>query len=78
MDHMICGTSVYNPRIRFKHSPINYLSRKHKMRKIRRIQKRLPEKLEELEAELKEDEGNDDDDVCGKAEMASGVMIEAT
>ena len=45
--------------------------------KLGGIQKGLPEKLEELEAELKE-EGNDDDDVCGKVEMALGVMIEAT
>ena len=47
--------------------------------KLGGIQKGLPEKLEELEAELKEDEGNDDDDdVCGTAEMALGVMTEAT
>ena len=47
--------------------------------KLGGIQKGFPEKLEELEAELKEDEGNDDDDdVCGKAEMALGAMTEST
>ena len=47
-----------------------------KWEKLGGIQKGLPEKLEEIEAELKE-EGKDDDDVCGKAEMDLGVMTEA-
>ena len=44
--------------------------------KLEGIQKGLPKKLEEIEAEL-EGEGKDDG-VCGKAEMALGVMTEAT